>query len=400
MRKLFLLLIVAVLLGLGLSWLATQGGGYVLLTWGGHAIEMTAGMALLLNLLLLGIAWFVLKIVRKVLAVGGIKAWWLQLFNERYRRKTERGIQQFLQGHYRESSQVLQTSATRAELPEINFLLAADGALAEGDTARATSLIDASERFYGKPTLASGLARVRVLFQQRNYRQAAELLEKIYLNQPRHNAVLKLLAECHRTQQNWLRLEELLPHLRKYRVYTGDSLLKLEVQVYSAVLRLSFWQQREPNADNDKYLQQIEEQWQSAPKMVRQEEKVLVSYSQSLIQLGHPKEAEKLLRKRINSQWSGQLARRYCDVVIDDGSAQLKVAEQWVAQQPEDANLLTGLGVLCRAMKLEGKARDYFSAAVSIKPSIENLQALAELVNRDGDKEKAMGYLQQALQLR
>ena len=78
MRKILLVLVLALLGGAAVVWLMQQGTGYLLISFAKISIEMSlwvAGVLYLITSLL--VVWLVL-LVKWLIAVGGLRQWWRQ----------------------------------------------------------------------------------------------------------------------------------------------------------------------------------------------------------------------------------------------------------------------------------------------------------------------------------
>ena len=64
-------------------------------------------------------------------------------------------------------------------------------------------------------------------------------------------------------------------------------------------------------------------------------------------------------------------------------------AEKWLAQRPNDENLLLALGRLCIGQRLWGKAQSYLEASLAVAPSTAAHLELARLFDSLGRQEEA-----------
>ena len=109
--------------------------------------------------------------------------------------------------------------------------------------------------------------------------------------------------------------------------------------------------------------------------------------------------AEKLLRDRLNKEWSDELVAVYTRVKLDDEAKQLDCAESWVGENGRSAALFLTLGQLCLRCQLWGKARVYLETSLGIQASAHASLVLAELLTQLGETDNARNYYASGLRL-
>ena len=92
MRRLLLVIVTALLLGASSIWLMQQDSGYILFSLNNTTVEMTAWVGLLLFLLVIGIAVWLILLVRWLSDGGGLRQWWGSRRSERHANKTAQGL--------------------------------------------------------------------------------------------------------------------------------------------------------------------------------------------------------------------------------------------------------------------------------------------------------------------
>jgi HemY protein len=99
--------------------------------------------------------------------------------------------------------------------------------------------------------------------------------------------------------------------------------------------------------------------------------------------------AEKNLAADLKREWRPLLVRQFGLVKGKDPVKQLKKAEGWLKDHPDDADLLLAAARLCLRNELWGKARSYLDTVISIRPTPEIYQEFGRLLNQLGDDEGA-----------
>ncbi len=80
---------------------------------------------------------------------------------------------------------------------------------------------------------------------------------------------------------------------------------------------------------------------------------------------GHADWAEQLIANHIAPDFAPDLVLEY-GLLSANTTRQLAVAERWLRERPNDAQLLVTLGRLCLKSALWGKAEDYFELAIQL----------------------------------
>ena len=398
MKKLLLWVVLVASLGGLMAWQMTETNGYVLIALGNHTVEMSLWTLLLLLLLLWVLLRFLAYLFRVVVEPGKkLVRESLSGRKTRNRNRTDRGLLQFIEGRWHQARRNLTRAAKHADMPLLNYLAAANCAFELGDQEDTNRLLVKAEESAAGGELAIGLVQARMHLRDHHYEEALAILRRLHANAPDHPLVLKMLANTHRSLQDWQSLEKLLPDLRRYKVYDKKSLEQLSVDVYIALMSdLAAQAKRSGSVDDTQTLVKL---WQDLPRDVRSQKRVQDAYIQNLFELGEASQVEGLLRKTLKSSWDDQLVRLYGLVDGGDPKRQLLVAEGWLRERPNDPILMLTLGRLSMKNQLWGKARDYFESSLAFKVQPEAYAELAKLMGQLGEHEKSARYYQQGLTL-
>ena len=112
-----------------------------------------------------------------------------------------------------------------------------------------------------------------------------------------------------------------------------------------------------------------------------------------MLDLGDKGEAAKVIEHALNKCWNAGLIHRYGATEYDSNSRQLLVAEGWLKSRPADAELLQTLARLCMRERLWGKAREYYKASLSIKPTVSAFGELGRMLKQLGEIEASESCL-------
>jgi HemY protein len=268
--------------------------------------------------------------------------------------------------------------AEQSETPLINYLAAARAAQLQGEHGRRDDYLHLAHQSMPSADVAVGLTQAELQLAHQQYEQALATLMHVRSLSPKHNYVLKLLKKLYENLGEWQKLEEILPDLRRRKVIGDKELQALERQVLRERLK-----QESVSVDS------LVRYWQTIPKELRQDQSMLTDYCRMMLPLGAGPRIEPLVASALNRYWNSELVELYGQIELNDPSHQLAVAEGWLKQHPEDAQLLLTLARLALKNKLWGKARSYLEANIAIAPSPESYQQLGLLLEGMGEPDKA-----------
>jgi len=217
------------------------------------------------------------------------------------------------------------------------------------------------------------LTQVELLLSQNQKEQALASLHRLYQLEPTHPQVLKPLGKLYRELGEWKNLIELLPRLRKRKIFDKQTLDTMAREAYTALLRDS--------AEVGGLMQT----WSTVPKALCEDETLA--------------EGEPLLRSALKRHRSDDLLRMYGLIKGPDPARQLIQAESFLVGHGQDATALLTAGRLCLRNGLWGKARSYLEASINAQPNAEALIELGTLLDKMGDRETALSCYREALRL-
>jgi HemY protein len=218
--------------------------------------------------------------------------------------------------------------------------------------------------------------------------QALATLNRVRERNPRHGQVLKLLAALHWRQKDWPALKALLPELRAAPMLPVDKINRWTVDAFSALLG-------QPDLDEST----IGKLWEEVPKGLRREPALLRARIGALVRAGALAVAEAEIRRALRDDWDPALILMYGELPLPDASQQLKSAETFLRERPEDPDLLLAVGRLSFRNQLWGKARSYLETSLAVRPAVETWQALGRLMDKIGEKEAAAKAWQKGLEM-
>lgn len=375
MKKLlfyFIILLISVWVGLKIA----ADPGYLLIAYQKVTVEMPLWLAVLGVLGIFFILYFTFRIISNIRSLGErIQSWSQTRRSRRAWARTHRGLILLAAGEWRQAEKDLIRAASRSDTPILNYLSAAY-------CAQAQHAISQRDEYLGKikpagktQTLALGLTQARLQLREHQYEQALATLQQLQQIAPKHQLVLKLLKQIYLHLEDWSSLEILFPQLEKQEILPENLLEKLQIKIYSHLLKSS--------GEGASIV------WSRIPKKLKQSPALLNIYIPIASQKSSD-DAEEILRAVLQKNPDDQLLIQYGLIESSHKEKQLLTAENFLKNYPKDAVLLLTLGRLCVKNQLWGKARSYFEASLGIVPSPKTYQALAELLEQLGETQQAM----------
>jgi HemY protein len=400
MIRLLLIILIALLVGTGLSLGLAYDLGYIRVSLGNYLIETNFWVGLGLVLVLMGLSVFLYNTLRRVRQSTGMVAGWISRSNERRaRRRTTEGLLSLAEGEWKRARKLLTRSADNADTPLINYLAAAQAAFETDDHEGADELLRKAFESTPGSSMAVGLTQAQLQLAGNRLEQALATLLRLRKESPHHPFVLKLLKNAYLRLEDWRELAKLIPELRKRSVLTEAELSDLERQTWHNLLEQAAEDcERQRQQEPDASLAPLTRVWDELPKSLRRDDNIVRDYARLPARLGDEAQAETLIRKILQDNWSDELVNLYGRIKGQDIGEQLLVAEQWLKDRPNNPELLLALGRLSLRNELWGKAREYFHTSLKLRRSRETLAELSRLNASMGHEEASLKLMMQGLE--
>lgn len=391
MRKIFAIILLALLLGVGVVAVIETDPGYVLLSYGNYTLETSLWVGLLLLVLFVLVIYVVLNLLYRL--IGGQRIlvnWWGSRKAHHATRLSTRGLVSYTEGNWERARSQLVRGAQNNEAPLLNYLLAARSSGQLQEPEKMHEYLHAAADAEPSANVAVEITLAEMKLDAGEYENALAALKRARLNINQHPHVLKLLRRGYEGLQDWDALLELLPDLRKHKQLSSDAFAQLEREVHCRRLEQSA-------LGAAASLEDLNNAWQKLPTRLKQDTAVLNGYVRLQIGLGDHAGAEKSILRALKHQWDSRLVRQYGFVAGANLSRQLTQAETWLPSHTEDPELLLCLGRLSARDKLWGKARDYFESSYRLEPGPETCAELGRLLTALGEPNVAAAYYREGL---
>ncbi|MDI9246487.1 heme biosynthesis HemY N-terminal domain-containing protein [Marinobacter sp. CHS3-4] len=398
MIRLLLIVLIALLIGAGLALGLQYDLGYIRISLGNTLIETNFWIGLGLLILLVAVLVFGINLFRRVRHGSGMVSGWLKKGNERRaRRRTTQGLLALAEGNWPRARKLLVSSADHADTPLINYLAAAQAAFEAGDHESVDDLLRRAFESTPGSDMAVGITQAQLQLAGNRLEQALATLLRLRKQAPHHPFVLKLLKNAYVKLEDWRELSRLLPEIRKRNLMDADEQGELERLVWQNLLQRAAADCRRKAESGSASLEPLTRLWDELPGFLRRDEHTIREYARLLAELGDEEQAETLLRKVLRNHWSDELINLFGRLRGPKPEEQLLIAEQWLKDRPNNAELLLALGRLSLRNELWGKAREYFETSLKLRRSRETMAELSRLNAHMGEGENSVRLLMQGL---
>jgi HemY protein len=361
-----------------------QDRGYVLISFVGYNIEMSVPVLVLaLVLLYIGVR-LALRIWRAPREFGQAIA------GQRSRRadaRLARGLISMTEGDFRRGERLLTDGLSSRDARLVNYLMAARAAEAQGSPERRDEWLGLAREADPKAWIAVLLTQAGLQMDAGEYHAAIATLERIQERKPGHAAAVGLLAEAYMALGDHKRLGAMLPDLARSKL-DGDKLAPLLAEALESML-----------ADPDFDREALKKVWSPLPLGLRRRPRLIRARALLLNKLGAGEEAVKVIVAAVKRSWDGRLIRAFGEVRGNDPLKQLRIAEGWLKDHGEDADLLLAAARLCMANELWGKARSYLESTLAIRPEPRCFALYGKLLDQLGEPEAAARAYQAGLKI-
>ena len=133
----------------------------------------------------------------------------------------------------------------------------------------------------------------------------------------------------------------------------------------------------------------VDRLWGRLPAALRKAPKLIAQQGLALNSLGQGEEAEKKIRQALKRGWEESLVLAYGQVRGAKADNQLRQAEEWLRDRPEDPALLMTAARLCMVLELWGKARSYLETSLAIAPRTDAYALYGRLLDQFGEADNA-----------
>jgi HemY protein len=384
-----LVLVIAVLLAV---LFVKDDPGFVLIRYGEFSLETSLAFGIIAVAVIGLLIQLALRILLAIYRLP--RSLKKQAHNRRVdksRRLLSQGLIDLAEGRFEQAETNLMKLIDYSENPLLNYLAAARAAQQLGKFDQRDNYLKNAHDAKPEAEVAIGVTQAELQLASNQTERALATLSHLRSVAPKHDYVLKLLAKVYFMIEEWSGLCELLPEVRRKKLFDDKRLQQYETQAFNGCLDEAALQ------DGDSALGNA---WNKLPKAYQTNADLILHYIDLVSR--HQQDSEAVARivvKSINQHWDTRLVEYYGRLKVKDASAQLATAEGWLKEYGGSDVLLLALGRICIRLKLWGKAQSYLEASVGSRATPENCLELANLLKRAelDEPEKACEYYHKGL---
>ncbi len=390
-RFIWLLIVFMASVWLGLQ--IAKDPGIAFFSYRQWSVEMPLWFATVLFIAMVLILYFITTFIDDASnLVYRFKSWLHWRRKHHAYSKTNRGLMQLVEGHFKNAEHDLLEGLPKSEAALVNYIALAKAAHEQAAFDRRDTYLRKAHALAPDAEVVIGITQAQLQMKQGQLEQAFATLKHLKTLVPKHALVLKLLERVYVHLSDWQGLLSLLPSLYKAGVVDREQCIMLEKKTYEEILK-SF------NA-RESALSALHELWATIPRKFQKDPGVIACYAKQL--LNYPddgQEIELLIYKTLKKSWNKTLAQIYGIVKTTDPKKQLAHAETLLQIYPNEAVLLLSLGRICVRSQLWGKARSYFQESLNLEAQAETFAEYGKLLEHLGDSTAAMESYRDGLSL-
>lgn len=334
--------------------------GYVHISTTSHVIETSITTAFTVYLFSLITIFIVYFVVKKIISIpkGALTAFRVRAKIKNHSIQDEAFIK-FEQGEYERVLSLLEHADPIEHMAEKSLLIAAQAAFFTGNYEFTRQALNEAESRGKDARIAANIIRAKLNYKIGNVKAALEFLDKNdkkFLNQN----VLKLYYDCYNSLNDLEKLQEITPHLLKFKVIDEKQAHEIYVRQVEAKLTST------TNVDElNKVLKKL-------PKADKKDPKIMGAFAYKFIRLGDANKAREIamdiLKVKPDSNFLESVSR--WDIAIPDVLSLLKkYAQKNLITSQINQPLLKAIANLEFKSGLLRESLDDFNQALSISPS-------------------------------
>jgi len=389
--KLLFFIIVLLFVAAGVTLYAVDNPGYVLIARAPWSIEMSLTLFILLMIAAFFLLYLLLYLLVRLWRIPrDVGRWRDRRHTREARAALIQGLTGLAEGNWVEAEAKLLAGMRHGDTPLLNYLGAAIACEGQGNLEKRDEYLALAHRNAPQNDLAIGMTQAYLQHQAHQLEQSLATLNELRSDAPKHRQALKLLAQVYRELRDWTGLVNLIPDLRQGYAMDPKEIEALEIQAHRELLKLSL-----PSGAPGV----LERAWNAVPKQLRRQPELIAIYVRQLIQQNEMTQAESVLRGAIEEDWDPAQVELYGQVRGPNPAEQLDVAEGWLSAHGDDPNLLLTLARLALHNSEDGKARGYYEKCLSLHGPADAYHELGKLLERLGEKDKAINYYRRGLEM-
>ena len=370
--------------------------GFVIIAYEKTSYEMRLWVAVTILMVVWILFFLIGMFIRSLLSgAGKMKGWQGGRQWKKARKQTIQGMLAYSEGRWNQSEKTMIAAAKQSDTKLINYLIAAQAAQqqnldGQNSVERRDAYLRAAHKLEPSAGVAIGITQAQLQLDNQQYEQALATLNELKTKSPNHPFITKLLCIAYQKLNDWQSIVELLPTLKKHKIYIESQQNEIDTKSIRNLLT---------SIAKDNNLEKIKDVWQNLPSYLRKNESNHLFFISLLIQFEQMDEAEKSLKPYFKNQPSNQALELYGKLKSSNTSQQFNFLETCYNQSKQPPNeIYIVLGIVAFNAELWGKARFYLERCLKTAPSADAYLLMAETLKKLNDFELANECYRQGLE--
>jgi len=386
--KLIILLVIAFAAAIGLASFTQDTSGYIRIHLDPYTIEANLWIFILAAIALFIIGYLLFRLIGWIFGTKKRVGQWKQKKDEvKAGKSMQKGYIDLIEGKWDSAEKQLIAKADKSPAPVLNYLAAAHAAQQNGEPGRRDEYLQKAYNNDPSSKVAVDLTQARMQYEGGDLDEAKNTLTRLLFHVPKNEQVQRMLLAVNRERGDYQGVLEQLPKLKKLANFSAEEAAATEREACTNLLE---------NCQDDG-IEAVEKTWNSLNRKQKRIPEIVDQYAYELLDAGKHEQAEHLVRQTLRKNWNSDLAYTY-GLINNDPERQLRLAEGWLNNQSQDANLLLTLGRLAVGSKAWDKAKNYYQQAITAGASQEANRELGQLLEDQGEADKALEYYRSGLE--
>lgn len=379
-------------LAIGIAVTAHTESGNVFIVLQEHIIRINLHLFILGMIAAVCLLYLLLRIVLGILGTPGR----LGRFGDNYRsRKAVQTLNRaglaFFEGKYHEAETAAAKVLSNKQAGDnrtLAMMIAAHAADASGQRSNRDRYLADMANLPEKLQLSRHLLLADSALSAQDYAAVTQHLQAAAQIHPKLTRLIRLQLRLALEQKQPTEILEKVEKLRRAEAISNQEAAHCEETAYRLMLEKS---------DNPSALKSC---LKRIPESVRQQT-LSVAIAERYNRLGLYRQAVAWINRCYPETHNPELLPPFTESVryLDNHNQQkaIDTADSWLQRQPEDAQLLSCLGILCANRQLWGKAKGYLEASLNISPTVQTRLVLAQVLEESGNSTDAEQHRKTAL---
>ena len=300
----------------------------------------------------------------------------------------EESFLKMAQGKFSDAEKIASKALKNCSTPVLAYIQAALSADAQKNHKRRDEWIKKAFEEYAYADDIILLTQGKLQIRDKKYEDARATLGKMAEKNNDNITAFELLKDLYIRFEEWEKLSETLPLLKKNSRLSEKELDELELKTFDKLIN---------NSSGEETLKTL---WKDTPKNLKKNPALLNTFCLRLINQNLEDISEKEILSYMKKNYSEALIKTYLKINHSDPQKPLKKINQWIKHYGNQPELLTSAAKICKKAKLWDQAKDFIEEAINANPSTENFFILGEILFHFGKIDSACETYRKGLKIK